>query len=66
MKKQVSVRILRLEHVKEKTGFSKAMILRMEADGKFPRRRKIGQRAVGWLEHEVSEFILSRPTVILK
>jgi predicted DNA-binding transcriptional regulator AlpA len=30
------------------------MIYQMEADLRFPRRAKIGTRAVGWLEKEVN------------
>jgi prophage regulatory protein len=35
------------------TGLSKATIWRMERDGRFPRRQKVGKRAVCWRESEV-------------
>lgn len=36
---------------------------RWEKDGKFPRRRQIGPRRVGWLASEVAEWVASRPKV---
>jgi hypothetical protein len=36
------------------------MIYLMESEGRFPRRIKIGARAVGWLESEVQEWIAAQ------
>ena len=41
-----SIRILRLPQVCEVTGLGRSMIYQMEADLRFPRRIKIGTRAV--------------------
>ena len=35
------------------TGLGRSTIYRMEADGQFPPRIKLGMRAVGWLERDV-------------
>lgn len=54
------VRILRLPQVCEVTGLRKSTIYRYEADGYFPKRTRIGRRAVGWIEEEVQTWIRAR------
>jgi len=39
--------------VRRMTGLGRSTIYRMEADGQFPPRIKLGMRAVGWLERDV-------------
>ena len=53
-------RILRLPNVCSLTGFGRSMIYQMEAEHRFPRRIKIGDRAVGWIESEVQEWVQQR------
>ena len=36
------------------------MIYQLEAEQRFPRRIKIGVRAVGWIEGEVQEWLTQR------
>jgi prophage regulatory protein len=36
------------------------MIYQLEAEHQFPRRVKIGVRAVGWIEGEVQEWLTQR------
>jgi prophage regulatory protein len=36
------------------------MIYQMQAEGRFPQRIKLGQRAVGWLESEVRDWLATR------
>jgi prophage regulatory protein len=36
------------------------MIYQMQAEGRFPQRIKLGERAVGWLESEVREWLATR------
>jgi prophage regulatory protein len=36
------------------------MIYRLESEGRFPRRIKLGIRAVGWIEGEVESWIRER------
>jgi predicted DNA-binding transcriptional regulator AlpA len=50
-------------------GMSRASLWRMEREGRFPVRRRVGIRRVGWLEGEVREWDCqtvgsSRPVVI--
>jgi prophage regulatory protein len=55
-----SIRILRLPQVCDVTGLGRSMIYQMEADQRFPKRVKIGVRAVGWLEKEVVAWLMRR------
>jgi prophage regulatory protein len=50
-------RMLRLPEVVRRTCLSKRTIYRLEAAGRFPCGRKLGLRAVGWLESEINAWI---------
>lgn len=50
-------KILRLTEVMIRVGLSRASIARYEAAGRFPRRVKLGERAVGWLEEDINTWI---------
>lgn len=52
--------ILRLPAVKQSTGLSRSTIYQRVADGGFPKPVSLGDRAVGWLEHEVQEWLQRR------
>jgi len=51
------VRILRLPQVRAMTGLGKTTIYELEAANRFPKRIRIGCRAVGWVEGEVASWI---------
>jgi len=55
----VGPRLLRIKGLKEKIGFSQAMIYRWMAAGTFPRPQKIGYGSV-WLESEIDAWIAAR------
>lgn len=57
------LKILRFPEVRVLTGLSRASIWRYERAGNFPKRRRIGAHLVGWISHEVNEWIESRPAV---
>ncbi len=57
----MTLRILRRPEVIAITGLSGTRIDELERAGRFPARRRLSQRAVGWLSTEVEDFILSRP-----
>jgi prophage regulatory protein len=42
------------------TGLGRSFIYELQAEGRFPRRIKIGVRAVGWLEEEVRKWLDDR------
>jgi prophage regulatory protein len=54
---------LRLRQVEEMTGLGHTTIYRLIDEKKFPAQRQITERAVGWLSHQVIEWMNSRPAV---
>ena len=55
-----SLQIIRLPQVCNVTGLRRSMIYQLEAEQGFPKRIKIGIRAVGWIESEVQAWVASR------
>jgi prophage regulatory protein len=49
--------ILRLPDVLQTTGLSRSTVYLRVSEGTFPKPISLGGRAVGWLEHEVQEWI---------
>lgn len=49
--------LLRLKSVISQTGLSRSEVYRREARGQFPRRIKIGVRAVAWRQSEISAYV---------
>jgi prophage regulatory protein len=56
----IVLRLIRLRDVCYRTGLSRTTIWRLERRGAFPKHRQISSNAVGWIEHEVTEWIESR------
>jgi prophage regulatory protein len=55
---QEAIVILRRRQVESRCGLSRSAIYRRIADGTFPKPVTIGDgRAVGWLAHEVDDFL---------
>lgn len=53
-------RILRRPEVEQKTGFKRAHLYNLMKDGKFPKARRVGVRAVGWDSAEIDAWIAQR------
>lgn len=53
-------RFIRILETSVTTGLSPSTIDRLEKSGDFPRRRRIGIRAVGWLESEILSWMESK------
>ena len=53
-------RILRRKQVQELTGLSRSTIYLRIAQGNFPKAVSLGARAVGWLESEIEEWVITR------
>lgn len=53
-------RILRLPEVMAAVGFGRAHIYNLMAEGKFPKARRIGMRAVGWDSLEIEAYIATK------
>ena len=49
--------ILRLPAVKAATGLSRSTIYLRISEGRFPKPVSLGDRAVGWIEAEVQEWL---------
>lgn len=54
------IRFIRLPEILAQTGLSKMTINRMEQEGLFPLRRKIGKHAIAWVESEIDEWCEKR------
>jgi prophage regulatory protein len=54
------IEIIRLPLVCKMTGLGKTTIYELELTNRFPKRIKIGIRAVGWLNAEVKEWLAKR------
>ena len=54
------MRILRIKATVQKTGLTISTLYEKMADGSFPRPVKLGKRAVGWIEHELDEWLAAR------
>jgi len=53
----VSPRILRLPAVRRRTGLSRSSIYLRMSQGRFPKPISLGERAVGWVESEVNDWL---------
>lgn len=56
----MSNRVIRRPEVETLTGIPRSTLYAKIATGDFPAPIKIGQRAVGWLESEVNDWLSSR------
>ena len=58
-----STRLLRLPDVEAQTGLKKSSLYRLEAQGRFPARVKLSERATAWRESDINEWIAQRMPV---
>ena len=49
--------ILRRPQVEQRTGLSRSTLYQYIKDGDFPKPVRLGLRAVGWLESDISDWI---------
>lgn len=54
-------RLLFVEDVERLTGLNNLTLWRMEKEGLFPMRRKMGKRRVCWLESDIAAWVDSLP-----
>ena len=52
--------ILRRPQVEQRTALSRSTLYRYLEDGDFPKLVRLGLRAVGWLESDISDWIAAR------
>lgn len=53
-------RLIRKPELLSMIGLSDTTVWRMERDGRFPKRLRIGGNSVGWLESEITSWLRSR------
>ena len=54
-------KILRRAEVIERVGLSYSTIFNMIKAGTFPKPRRVGKHAIGWLESEITAWIRNLP-----
>lgn len=52
--------LIRLKKVEAKTGLKKSMVYDLMSRDEFPKRIKIGNRAVAWIEREVDQWVKNK------
>lgn len=55
-------RLIRETECAKLTGLSRTQRWRLERAGKFPNRRRISEKSIGWLLSEIQVWIRERPT----
>lgn len=63
MQHQNDLKFLREPQVSALTGLSKSTRWRLEKDGRFPKKRQLSAKSVGWLAPEIEEWIQTRAIV---
>lgn len=56
----LAMRLLSKRQLKELVLYSPQHVARLEAAGRFPKRVKLGQCRVGWIEQEVLDWLQER------
>ena len=53
----MSNKIIRLPAVKDQTGLSRSSIYLRMSKGEFPQSISLGDRAIGWLEEDINQWL---------
>lgn len=53
-------RIVRIPEASKRIGLSRASIYRLMAIGAFPKALKLSERAIGWKEEDLNDWLASR------
>ncbi|EGV28072.1 phage transcriptional regulator, AlpA [Thiorhodococcus drewsii AZ1] len=56
-------RIIRLPEVVERCGLSRSSVYNLMAADRFPRSIKLSERAVGWRESDIDNWLVGRQRV---
>jgi len=60
------MKFLRIRQVMQRTGLSRMTIYRLELAGRFPKRRRLSENSVAWLESDIEAWADSRPVAHLR
>lgn len=63
MNTEKNITYLRNPEVAALTKLSKSTRWRLERDGKFPKRRQLSAKSVGWIEGEIQDWMKSRQII---
>ena len=55
------ITLLRRAEVESLVGLGRSRIHKLESEGRFPQRVRLGDRAVAWRSDEIQQWIESRP-----
>jgi len=58
--RKATLTILRRRQVEARVGLRRSAIYEMMREGKFPAPVRLGERAVGWIESEIDEWLAAR------
>lgn len=50
-------KVIRLPAVKDQTGLSRSSIYLRMSKGEFPKSISLGDRAIGWLEEDINQWL---------
>jgi prophage regulatory protein len=64
VERSAPARMLRIVDVVQRVGLGRSTVWRMVQEKTFPAPRRLGPRAVAWVEGDVAERVLSRPSSI--
>lgn len=53
----MSMKLIRIKDVMDRTGLARSTIYKYISEGKFPKPIKLGSRAVAWVEAEIDGWI---------
>ena len=56
-------RMLRIADVVRRVGLGRSTVWRMVQEKTFPAPRRLGPRAVAWIEGEIANWVLNRPSL---
>ncbi|WP_027858407.1 AlpA family transcriptional regulator [Marinobacterium jannaschii] len=54
------MRLIKLNEVMNSTGLARSTIYKYISEGTFPKPVSLGERAVAWVESEISDWILDK------
>lgn len=54
------MKVIRRRDIRSKTGFCYHWCVELEKRGDFPKRIRLGPQSVGWLEHEIDNWLAQR------
>ena len=64
--RNINMKFLRIEQVRQLTGLSRITIYRLELAGEFQKRRQLSKNSGAWLDTDIAQWAESRPVSRLR